>query len=103
MRPIVPIKVCYGSRNIETYALLDSGANCDAMLPSIAYKLGMNIKKRVRAVNTFGGRTVAERESVDCEVKSLTSDICVKVEEALVSDILTTSGTSHQCMKILKG
>jgi predicted aspartyl protease len=38
-RPIVPIIVTVEDRSIETYALLDTGANCDAIVPFLVREL----------------------------------------------------------------
>ena len=93
LRPIVPILVSAEGRTMETYALLDTGANCDAIVPFIVKKLDIRVKTEPRNLVSFGSRkvTLTPCDLVDFEVMSLDSKVGVSVRNALVNEILTTS------------
>ena len=90
--PIVPILATAEGRTVETYALLDTGANCDAIVPFLVKKLGIKVKTEPRNLVTFGSRKVALKacDLADFEVTSFNSKVGVSVRNALVSEILTT-------------
>jgi hypothetical protein len=92
-RPIVPIIATVGSRSIETYALLDTGANCDAIMPFLVRELDIQIRTEPRNLIVFGGERTALKmcDLADFEVSSFESEVSVSVRGALVSEILTTS------------
>ena len=92
-RPIVPIIATVGSRSIETYALLDTGANCDAIVPFLVRELDMQVRTGPRNLIVFGGEktTLKMCDLADFEVSSFESKVSVSVRGALVSEILTTA------------
>jgi hypothetical protein len=53
LRPIVPILAMVGGRTVATYALLDTGANCDAIVPFLVRKLGIKIRTEPRNIVFF--------------------------------------------------
>jgi hypothetical protein len=92
LRPIVPILATVGERTVTTYALLDTGANCDAIVPSLVKELGIEIRTEPRNIVVFGEKSkLAACGLADFIVTSFDSDTCISVRGALVSEILTTS------------
>jgi hypothetical protein len=89
-RPIVPIRVRVGERAVTTYAMIDSGANCRGIVPEIVRRLDMEVILKMKTVTVLDQKTTTERELVSFEIMSLDEEVCIKVDEALVSEILTT-------------
>jgi hypothetical protein len=54
LRPIVSILATVGGRTVATYALLDTGANCDAIVPFLVKELGIQIRTEPRNLVVFG-------------------------------------------------
>lgn len=44
-RPIIPVRLLHGSRHIDVYALVDSGADTALFHSSIAKELGLEVEK----------------------------------------------------------
>jgi hypothetical protein len=94
--PIVPIIATVKERTVATYALLDTGANCDAIAPFLVRKLDIQIRTKPRNLVVFGKKTALRACGLaDLNVTSFDSDVYVSVKGALVSEILTTSNDRH--------
>jgi urocanate hydratase len=78
-RPIVPIIATIGNRSMETYALLDTGANCDAIVPFLVRELDIQIRTEPRNLVVFGGEKTALRmcDLADFNVSSFESEVSV--------------------------
>jgi hypothetical protein len=92
-RPIVPIIATVGNRSIETCELLDTGANCVAIVPFLVRELDIQIRTDPRNLVVFGGEKTTLRmcDLADFTVSSFVSEVLVSVRGALVSETLTTS------------
>jgi hypothetical protein len=80
-----------GDRAVATYAMIDSGANCTGIVPQLVRRLDMEVEFKMKTVSVLDPKTTAERELVGFEIVSLDENVCIKVKDALVSDILTTA------------
>jgi hypothetical protein len=89
--PIVPIIATVGERTIATYALLDTGANCDAIVSFLVEELGIEVRTEPRNLVVFGSKkiTLKSCDLADFKVTSFDSDVSISVKGALVSEILT--------------
>ena len=47
IRPIVPVRVAAGGRDITTYAMIDSAATTSAILASLADRIGAEVFQRI--------------------------------------------------------
>jgi hypothetical protein len=83
---------CSDSSESATYAMIDSGgANCTGIVPELVRRLDMEVKLKMKTVTVLDRKTTAERELVSFEIASLDEEVCIKVKDALVSEILTTA------------
>jgi urocanate hydratase len=82
-RPIVPIIVTVGNRLMETYALMDTGANCDAIMPFLVRELDIQIRTEPRNLVVFGGEKTALRmcDLADFTVASFVSEVLFSVSK----------------------
>jgi len=53
LKPIIPVKICFGEKSIRYEALIDSGADFCIFEAEIGEYLGINIKKGIKI--PFGG------------------------------------------------
>jgi predicted SpoU family rRNA methylase len=76
-RPIVLIIATVGNRLIETYALLDTGSNCDAIMPFLVRELDIQIRTEPRNMVVFGREKTTLRmcDLADFNVLSFDSDM----------------------------
>jgi hypothetical protein len=105
LQPIVPIIATVEGRTIATYALLDTGANCDAIIPFLVKELGIKVKTEPRNLVVFGSKKVTLKacDLADFEITSFDSDLTISVKKALVSEILTTSNDRPPCNEDVEG
>ena len=89
---MVPVAISANGRTEYTYALLDTGANCDAIDMFLVKKLQMETITKVRTVSVFDRRITAPREYVSFEVGSLISATKLKINGAIATNVLTTTG-----------
>jgi hypothetical protein len=85
--PIVPILATVGERTIATYALLDTGANCDAIVAFLVEELGIQVRTETRNLVVFGNKktTLKAYGLADFKVTSFDSDVSISVKGTLVS------------------
>jgi hypothetical protein len=102
-RPIVLIIVKVGDRAVATYAMIDSGANCTGIVPELVRKLDMEVELKMKTVSVLDRKAIAERELVSYEIASLDGGVCIKLKDALVSDILTTANDKPPTNKEVEG
>ena len=103
IRPIVPILISAGGVSMPVYALLDSGANRTALLTSLAFEIGAEIKERSCKVSTFGRSLVTPCEFTDFVVQPLDKSFTLSIRDAVVGDILTTESDRPLTNKDIEG
>ena len=96
-RPVAPVVIRYGDKTLVTYALLDTGSDRCAVLPSIAERLDMKIVTSPMVLMVFDKRMVADRDQVSFSVESLDGDCLVKVNKALLCDTFATKNDRAPC------
>ena len=52
----MPVVIVNGNEKLETYALLDGGATCSALMSPLADKLGIDVHEKNMTVTTFGSK-----------------------------------------------
>jgi hypothetical protein len=102
-RPIFPIMVRVSDRAVATYATIDSGANCTGIVPELVRRLDMEVELKMKTVSVLDWKTTAERESVSFEITALDGNVCIKVKDALVSDILPTANNKPPTNEEVEG
>ena len=96
-RPVVPLLIEYNGISLETYALIDTGANISALSLSASKRLKVLTKRMMMKLGTFGRKGErAEKEIARFTIKSLIDDFTIIVNDALISAELTTG--SEKCL-----
>ena len=72
------------------YALLDSRATCSAIASDIIDKIEGDIRQLPLTLRTFGAKSTSYREVSSFTVSDLNENITIPIENALVSDLLST-------------
>jgi hypothetical protein len=54
LRPVAPVILMVGNETVATYAMFDTGSNCDAIVPLLVRKLNMKPEMKPKTVITFG-------------------------------------------------
>jgi hypothetical protein len=88
---------------VATYAMIDSGANCTGIVPELVRRLNMEVESKIKTVTFLDRKTTAERELVSFEIVSLDENVCIKVKDALVSEVLTTANDKPSTNKEVEG
>ena len=89
-RPIVPLLVHAGGVKIPSYALLDSGANCSAITETLCQQIKSPISYVNMKLSYVSEKSTQSRPVTNFSVSSLTETYSVKVEKALISNLLST-------------
>ena len=89
-RLIVPMRVTFGGRSVETYGLLDSGATGCGISRKITNLLQLPVRIESRRLSTFNYSGTAMRKLTSCTVEALDGSCILDIGEALVGEILTT-------------
>ena len=81
---VFPVRISSGSKEIRTFALLDSGSNTTLVKRELVEKLGIKGSPSPFTVNTLGGRAT-HHEQLCCTIKLLSDDR----KESVMVDALT--------------
>ena len=82
--------VSVGDRKWPTYALLDTGANCSAIIEEIAMNIRAPLTSLLIRLGTFNENTLCDREVASFTVSNLTETFSITVNNALVGHFLST-------------
>jgi hypothetical protein len=63
----------------------------------------MDVEIKMKTVTVLDRKTTAERELVRFEIVSLDENVCIKVKDSLVSEVLTTANDKPPTNKEVKG
>jgi hypothetical protein len=64
LRPVAPVILTAGNELVATYAMFDTGSNCDAIVPSLVRKLNIVPKTEPKTVvNIWQEINVREKSS----------------------------------------
>ena len=94
--------VSSGGIQWPTYALLDTGANCSAISKSLVDKLKAPVKTHKIKLGTFDHNSTQRREVASFEVSNLNESISIKINNALVGNLLSTEGETPPSKDDLK-
>ena len=89
-RMIVPVKVTFEGKSIETYAMLDGGATNPVIKEELAEKLKLKYQEKESTLVTLGAKTPGIRKFTEFSVTSFEGDVNLKMEKAVVMNDLTT-------------
>ena len=70
--------------------MLDTAATCSCIMTDLASRISAKIKYLSIKLGTFGGESTSIREVASFQVKNLLETVELEVNNALVSDILST-------------
>ena len=71
-RPMLPVALEVEGKRVLTWALIDCGASCDAIVPRLVRGLGIEVRRAWMKITAFGGeRKVEACPLADFDVYSL--------------------------------
>ena len=83
----MPVLVSAGQATVPTYALLDSGATCNAITESLTLQIEAPVETTRVKLATFSEETTTERPIASFKVTDLNRTTEMKIENALVGEI----------------
>ena len=98
----MPVLVRVGAITVPAYALLDSGATCSAISSDLAQEIEAKVNQIPLTLRTFGAKSTTYREVTSFTVTNLFETLTMKVENALVSDLLGTDRDKPPSNEITK-
>ena len=100
----MPVRVKWGDRSTTTYALLDSGATCEAILDEVAYEIDAEIESRPCNLSTFNSKIYnPDTEFAKFTVEPLDGSFSIDVNKALVGNILSAENERPLGQSDVKG
>ena len=95
---VLPVRVVGVSKEVRTFALLDSGSNVTLVKRSVVDTLGVKGSKTPYSVNTMAGKSVQD-DQVTCQLSVFSDDgsECVKVEALTVAEIPIKNEAQVKC------
>ena len=85
----MPVLVSAGQATVPTYALLDSGATCNAITESMTLQIQAPVKTASVKLGTFSDESTRNRTIASFTVTDLNEKINLKIENALVGEIFS--------------
>ena len=83
----MPVLVSAGQATVPTYALLDSGASCNAITEQLALQIEAPIQPLTVKLVTFDEESITERPIATFRVTDLSQKFELKIDNALVGSI----------------
>ena len=85
----MPVLVTAGGKKWPTYALLDTGANCSAIIEDICTNIDAPVKNLEIKLGVFGHESTKYRAVTSVVVSNLNEDFEISLQNALVEDYIS--------------
>ena len=103
-RPVVPVKLINGDKVVHTHCMLDNGANVDIIRSDVVDRLGLRTTKIQSRLTTVDcNSAICRPVTGEITLGNFCDDQKVKIESAMVFDILTTDDDVPPTNKEIEG